>query len=390
MDGSLLPAFANHLPVRIRFGSGVAVELSAVLARLGARRPAVFVDPALAGTPVIAALMPSAAVVLQVVPGEPTVRSVDDAGERLRDAVADAVVAIGGGSVLDTAKGARLVAEQGPIRRFAWPGEPEPIAPLRLPLVTLPTTAGTGSEVTGGIVMADPEAGIKVAAPSAHNRATDCLVDPDLTLSLPAGPTLWGGLDVVAQAIGSIVSAPHTPVADAIALEALVIVRDALPAVVNVPGDRGARSRLACASLMAGLAMNLSEAGTDHSLGHAVGMRLGVPHGLSVGVMLAASMEHDRRYVPERFERVADALGAPPDDGSSDGSRAVRAVREMFAAIGVPSLRDLGAGEDDIAGLADGALAAWIPVEPGPWAREDVETAFRRALDEGVTSGAAA
>lgn len=281
MDGSPLPAFANHLPVRISFGSGVAAELPTVLARLGARRPAVFVDPALVGTPAVVALLPPAAVVLESAPGEPTVQSVDEAGERLRgaDADADAVVAIGGGSVLDIAKGARLVAEQGAIRRFTWPGDPEPVAPLRLPLVTLPTTAGTGSEVTGGIVMADPEAGVKIAAPSPHNRATDCLVDPDLTLSLPAGPTLWGGLDVVAQAIGSIVSRPHTPIADGIALEALVLARDALPVVIRDPGDRGARSRLACASLMAGLAMNLSEAGTDHSLGHAIGVRMGVPHG---------------------------------------------------------------------------------------------------------------
>jgi alcohol dehydrogenase len=390
MGGSPLPAFENHLPVRVRFGSGIALELPALLTNLGARRPAVFVDPALAGTPAIAALMPSQAVVIDVAPGEPTVHSVQQAGERLRDAVADAVVAIGGGSVLDTAKGARLVAEQGAIRRFTWPGEPEPVAPLRVPLVTLPTTAGTGSEVTGGIVMADPEAGIKVAAPSPHNRATDCLVDPDLTLSLPAGPTLWGGLDVVAQAIGSIVSAPHTPIADAIALEALVIARDALPAVMRDLGDRGARSRLACASLMAGLAMNLSEAGTDHSLGHAVGMRMGVPHGLSVGVMLVASMEHDRRHVPERFERIADALGAPSADGAGDGSRAVRAVRDLFAMVGVPSLRDLGAGEDDVAGLADSALAAWIPVEPGPWTRADIEAAFRRALGGGAPTAAVA
>lgn len=375
-----LPGFANHLPVRIRFGDGVARELPAVLDALGARRPVAFVDPALAERPAIRALLPAGTVVVAVDPGEPTVASVDAAGERLRAGGADAVVAVGGGSTLDTAKGARLVAEQGPIRRFAWPGDPAPVAPATRPLVTLPTTAGTGSEVTGGVVMADPGAGIKLAAPSPHNRATDCLVDPELTHGLPPEPTLWGGLDVVAQAIGAIVAAPHTPVGDAIALEALVIARDALPAVVRDGADRGARDRMACASLMAGLAMNLSEAGTDHSLAHALGVRHGVPHGLSVGVVLAASMEHDRRHVPERFERVADALGAAPGDGPADGARAVRAVEALFASLGVPSLAGLGVTEADVPALVDGALGAWIPVEPGPWTRADVEGAYRRAL----------
>ncbi len=205
------------------------------------------------------------------------------------------MIAIGGGSVLDTAKGARLVAAAGgSIRRFVWPGDPQPIPAPGIPLVTVPTTAGTGSEVTGGIVMIDRERELKCGAASPHNRAQDCLVDPRLTSSLPPRPTLYGGLDVLAQAIGAIVAVTHTPVADALAAEALRLVADALPAVVADGADRGARSRMACASLLAGFAMNLSEAGTDHSLGHALGVRHGVAHGLSVGVMLVEAMEHDR------------------------------------------------------------------------------------------------
>ena len=223
------------------------------------------------------------------------------------------MIAIGGGSALDTAKGARLVAGAGgSIRRFAWPGQPEPIPTPQVPLVTVPTTAGTGSEVTGGIVMIDRARELKCGAASPANRAQDCLVDPQLTHTLPPRPTLYGGLDVLAQAIGAIVTVTRTPVADALAAEALRLVRDALPAVVADGGDAAARNRMACASLLAGFAMNLSEAGSDHSLGHALGVRHGTPHGLSVGVMLAEAMEHDRRAVPERFERIADALGAHP------------------------------------------------------------------------------
>ena len=380
MELATLPAFATHLPVRVRFGSGVAAELPRLLDTVGARRPAVLVDPALEGAPQIEALLPPGAVRIPVAPGEPTVDAIQEAGERLRGCGADAVAAVGGGSLIDTAKGARLVAEQGDVRRFVRPGRAEPIAPLLRTLVTVPTTAGTGSEVTGGIVMTDSRAGLKVAAPSPHNRASYCLVDPDLTLTLPSGPTLWGGLDIVAQAVGAIACTVRTPVAEGIALEALKLVRDALPVVMRELGDRGARSRLACASLMAGLALNGSEAGTDHSLGHAVGVRFGVPHGLSVGVMLTAAMEHDRRFVPGQFERIADALGAPPAEGPPDGSRAVEAVRSLFAALRVPTLRDLGAGEEHVKDLVAAALAAWSPVEPGPWTPADVARAFRRAL----------
>ena len=363
-----LAPFANHLPVDVRFGEGVLATLPAVLADLGAHRPFVLLDPAFAELDV-----PGERLVLDG--HEPTPQSVDAAGARLAASGADAVVAIGGGSTLDTAKGARLVAGQGgPIARYTWPGEPEPIVAPKIPLVAVPTTAGTGSEVTGGVVLHDPERGIKVAAPSPHNRAQVALVDPQPTYGLPPGPTLYGGIDVVAQAIGAVVATTHTPIGDAIALEALRVARDALPAVVHDGGDRAARSRMACASLMAGLAMNLSEASSDHSLAHALGARHGLPHGLAVGLVLAEAMEHDRTARPEAFERVADALGAPRPG-------AVTAVRELLARIEFPTLAQCGVAGADLGPLADAALEAWIPVSPAPWTRADAHGAFRRALD---------
>ncbi len=95
--------------------------------------------------------------------------------------------------------------------------------------------------------------------------------------------------------------------------------------------------------------------------------------------MLAESMDGDRRHVPEQFERIADALGAPAD-GTRDGSRAVRAVRRLLAEVGFPTLREVGAGEADIEALTDACLAGWIPVEPGPWSQDDVRAAYRAAL----------
>jgi choline dehydrogenase len=382
-----LAPFANHLPVDVRFGDGVLATLPAVLADLGARRPFTVLDPAV--TELAAVRSALAAIhaddrVLVLDGREPAPATVDAAGARLAASGADAVVAIGGGSTLDTAKGSRLVAGHGgPIARYTWPGDPEPIVVPKIPLITVPTTAGTGSEVTGGIVLHDPDRGIKIAAPSPHNRAQVALVDPVLTHGLPPEPTLYGGIDVVAQAIGAVVATTHTPIGDAIALEALRIARDALPAVVDDGADTAARSRMAGASLMSGLAMNLSEASSDHSLAHALGARHGLPHGLAVGLVLAEAMEHDRTSRPDAFERVAEALGAPREG-------AVPAVRDLLARIDFPTLTRCGVTEIDLGPLADAALEGWIPVSPAPWTREDAYRAFRRALDLVTRAGSPA
>ena len=225
-------------------------------------------------------------------------------------AAADLVVAVGGGSVMDTAKAARLVAGQGgPYLRFAAGGVA--YEPPAIPLVTVPTTAGTGSEVSGGAVIIDAATHTKAGIASPWLRAQHALVDPELTYGLPPGPTAHSGIDALAQAIAAIVVRVRTPIGNAIALEATRLAGEALPAVVRDGADRAARSRMACASLMAGLAMNISDCGSEHSLGQAIGGRYPVPHGLTIGLVLAETMDVDRRAVPELFERVADALGEP-------------------------------------------------------------------------------
>ena len=171
----------------------------------------------------------------------------------------------------------------------------------------------------------------------------------------------------------------RTPVGDALGLEAARLAAWLSPPSSTIPPTLARGRSMACASLLAGLAMNVSEVGTEHSLAHAFGARHGLPHGLAVGLVLAESMEHDRSFVPERFERIGDALGAGPGE-RPDGSRAVRAVQALLSLVDFPTLAGVGVTEADVPGLVEAALAAWIPVEPGPWTAEDVATAFRRAL----------
>jgi alcohol dehydrogenase class IV len=378
-----IPAFSNHLPVRIRFGDGVAGELAAIAEREAAARVLVVIDAGLeeqsAGVArALAGLEAGAASVTREVkpPGEPTSAMVDLAARALAEAGADLLVAVGGGSVIDTAKAARLCAQLG----LAYTGLPgEYPAPL-VPLLAMPTTAGTGSEVSGGAVITDSDTGRKAGIASPNLRAQHALVDPLLTHSVPPAMTAFTGVDALAQAIAGMVARCATPIGDAIALESIRLLARSLPAAYADGANAQARSEVACGSLMAGLTMNISDCTAEHSLGQAIGGEFHVPHGLTIGLVLAETLERERHVVPAVLERVADAMGAP-EDGSADGSRAVAAIRALLARLEFPVLSSLGVTDADLDRLT--ALAQddfFITQAPRPWQDAEVRAAFAQAL----------
>jgi choline dehydrogenase len=385
----MIAPFRNHLPVKIRFGDGVAAQLAAVLDEEGASRPFLIMDRGLDGfvPGVAAAIAPLAgAVRFEKDAGEPTAALVEQAAAALAESGCDAVVALGGGSSMDTAKAARLVAGQGgPYLRFAGGGVA--YQPPSMPLVCVPTTAGTGSEVSGGAVITDQDTHIKAGIASPLLRAQQALVDPTLTHGLPPKLTAYTGIDALAQAIAALVVTARTPVGDAIGLEGARLAGGALVRAVRDGSDAEARSEMMCASLLAGLAMNISDCGSEHSIGQAIGGLLGLPHGLTIGLVLAETMDRDRRFAPQQFERVADALGEP-DDGSGDGSRAVRAIRRILAELEFETLESVGLQEQQLDELAENALADYfISVAPAPWSHDEVVAALRAGLALGPARG---
>ncbi|MDX6545243.1 MAG: choline dehydrogenase [Gaiellales bacterium] len=378
----MIDPFRNHLPVKIRFGDGVAGQLSAVLADEAVSRPFLIMDRGLDGfvPGVAAAIGPlDGAVRFEKDAGEPTTELVEQAAEALSESGCDAVVALGGGSSMDTAKAARLVAAQGgPYMRFAR-GEAS-YEPPRIPLVCVPTTAGTGSEVSGGAVITDQATHVKAGIASPLLRAQHALVDATLTHGLPPKLTAYTGIDALAQAIAALVVTARTPVGDAIGLEGTRLAGRALVRAVRDGSDADARSEMMCASLLGGLAMNISDCGSEHSIAQAIGGLLGLPHGLTIGLVLAETMDRDRRYAAAQFERVADALGEP-DDGSGDGSRAVRAVRRILAELEFETLSAVGVREQHLDQLATQALDDYfISVAPAPWSHDEVVSTLRAGL----------
>ncbi|MEI7539939.1 MAG: iron-containing alcohol dehydrogenase [Actinomycetes bacterium] len=382
-----IAAFNNHLPVKVRFGEGMAETLPAVVAELGTSKVFLMVDKDIEKfNPAAAKLIEQmnaasgiAVTLFEKPAGEPTIQMVDDAIAALKAAGSDVVVALGGGSVIDTAKAARLCAQLNTTFREFQSKAPVYPAPT-LPLIALPTSAGTGSEVSGGSVISDPEAGRKAGIANGNLRAQVALVDPVLTYSMSPSMTANTGIDALAQAIAGIIAKCSTPIGDAIGYEAVRMMTPALVAAFKDGNDKVARAGMASGSMMAGLTMNISDCTAEHSLGQAIGGLKHVPHGLTIGLVLVETLTREARIVPEKMERVADAMGVP-QDGTKDGSRCVNAVRKILAELQFPVLSSLGFVEGDIDELAEIALKDFfITQAPKPWSKQEVVDAFMSAL----------
>jgi alcohol dehydrogenase len=314
-------------------------------------------------------------------PGEPTFALADELAVRVRDQGLDVVVGIGGGSALDVAKAARIVADQGGSAADYAEGTRVP-APPRVGLVLCPTTSGTGSEVSGASVLTDTDRDRKIGFGHSNMRSQHALVDPVLTHGLPPAPTAHSGVDAMAQAIGACTVRNSSPLSVAFGLEACHHVAGSLREAVADGSDAAARARLSCASLTAGLAMNLSDCAADHALGQALGSVKHLPHGLTIGLVLAETLEVTRADCADRLERVADALGEPAG-GQPDGSRAVLAVRRVLADVRFPTLADAGVTQDDLPALvasAKGEQAYNLEIDCHDWTAAEVGQAFRAAL----------
>ena len=386
MTPSVTP-FRSQLPVKIAFGDGTIALLPDALATLRAATALVVVEEPVAehsGVTAALAASESGGVRLERVvkgPGEPTFALADELAARVRDGGLDAVVGIGGGSALDVAKAARIAADQGGATGEYASGARVP-EPPRIGLVLCPTTSGTGSEVSGASVLTDTERDRKIGFGHPNMRAQHALVDPELTHGLPAVPTAHSGVDAMAQAIGACTVTNSSPLSVAFGLEACHHVAHSLREAVADGADAEARRRLSCASLTAGLAMNLSDCAADHALGQALGSVKHLPHGLTIGLVLAETLESTRADCADRLERVADALGEP-EDGTADGSRAVRAVQRVLADVGFPTLTELGVTGDDLPALvasATGEQSYNLDVDCHDWTPAEVEQAFRAAL----------
>jgi len=303
-------------PGKILFGVGSLESLGAEARRLGRRPLLVTGRRAMAeagvtgrSLAILKAAGLDAALFDQVEP-EPDVATVDRAREAIRDHRADLVVGLGGGSALDVAKvAAGLANEDLPTRAFH---QGRKIARRGLPLIAIPSTSGTGSEMTHNGVISDRDRRTKASIRDESLIPAVALVDPEVTVSSPPRVTAMSGVDALVQAVESYLSRFATPMTEALSLRAAEELAAALPAVVACGGDLALRTRAAWGSALAGLALSNARLGVVHGIAHPVGVRFQVPHGLVCGVLLPAALEFNRPAAPEKFEALERLFGEDP------------------------------------------------------------------------------
>jgi len=371
-----------RLPARVHFGYGTRAQLPELLALHGTRVLAV-VDPFLTATGIfseVLAGLEAAGLEVSVysdIKPELPVASLDVAGEFARSFAPDVVLAVGGGSALDAAKLVGLLAAHGgPLSRYY--GENAVPGPI-VPIVAVPTTAGTGSEVTPVAVISDPDRELKVGISSPYLIPVAAVVDPDFTFGAPASVTAFSGIDALVHLVESYTAAPlaldwtsTVPVftgrnlfSDLIALQGIRQLGAWLPVAVAEPDDRRAREEVAFGSLLGGMSFGPTGTHLSHALQYPLGALSKTPHGLGTGLMLPYVLDAFRGdpEFDERLESIGTALGG----------NAIEAIVAINASIGVPAtLAEIGITRDQLPRIAELALASarLIAIAPAPATHE--------------------
>jgi len=310
-----------------------------------------------------------------------------DAGARYYQSErCDGLVAIGGGSSIDAAKGIGVVVVHGgSIAQYEW-GK-DPIHSRIPPLVAVPTTAGTGSEVTLWAVITDPDRKVKFNVGGTPNIASwVALVDPALSVNLPAGVTAGTGMDALTHAIECYTMAYHQPFTDAVALLAMEYCGRYLRVAYAQGHNLEARYHMSMAAMLAGLAYGTDSAGAAHAMSQTAGGVHDAPHGALTGRLLAPVMEYNYAGEPQRFARIAQALGLEIANKSvyKAAEVGVEYVYQLTEDLDIPSLNELGFSEDEIPLLAEKAAADSQSIgNPRDVDAKNYERIYARAFEAG-------
>ena len=286
------------------------------------------------------------------IPGEPTTRDVEAGLAEQKRYQADTLIAVGGGAVIDTAKAiAAMASNPGRISDYMGANK---LKQPRLPLICLPSTAGTGSEVTRVTIITDPDTNVKMLISDWRLIPDVAIVDPLLTTSCPPKVTAFSGMDALTHAIEAYVSAKANPLTDSLALSAIKRISTNILAAYRPDPEVDVRSEMLLGSLEAGIAFSNASVALVHGMARPVGAYFHVPHGLSNAVLLPAVMEWSLSGSPARYAQIARAMGANVDGKSeNDAAKAsVETVRNLASSLGVPSLSGAGVNPDRLRQVA--------------------------------------
>ncbi len=332
-----------YMPTRLTFGPGSLDTLQkAATEDLRARRPFLVTDRNLRKAGLVDRVLsqfenPD---VFDEVEANPRSTTVDRVGERARKNLPDVVIALGGGSVLDAAKAIALLATNpGKIEQYEGR---EQYSNPPLPVIAVPTTCGTGSEVTWVSVITDTKRRFKMSIKGTKMFPAAAIVDPDVITSLPAAVIASTGMDALTHAIEAFTVKPATPVTDLFALEAIRRIWKSLPqAYENISAQKEARESLMLGSTLAGFAFGNSDVGAVHCISESIGALFDIPHGVANALFLPYVMRVNLPVCTKRYARIAEAVGMVSHDEMDAAERLVAQVYELSRRLHIPHFTDL-------------------------------------------------
>ncbi|MEE9705536.1 iron-containing alcohol dehydrogenase [Aeromonas veronii] len=337
-------------PVKLLAGEQALEQLASELASLGAHRPLLLTDKGVNATGLATLLanvlaegeLPVAAI-WDEIPADSSTAVVERIAKRYRELDCDSLVALGGGSVIDTAKAVNILTSMGGDHLLDYSGAGCLTRPLK-PLAVVPTTAGTGSEVTLVAVIKDEASGRKVPFTSPFLLPQLAVLDPRLTQGLPLNITAATAMDAMTHAIEAFIGTAKNPVSDALALMAVEKIASALPQIIHDPQNKQLRLQLAEGSTLAGMAFSNSMVGLVHALGHSLGARCHLPHGLCMNLFLPTVLDYNRPEVDNELARLllplvgAERFAATPAHQRAEATiTAIRTLRDtLWQAVKLP------------------------------------------------------
>lgn len=378
--------FTFEAPARLTFGAGAVGKFPDLIAGFG-RRALVVSDPGIAKAGILDRVLGflrdahvSSDAFTSVEPN-PSVETVEAAHALYRKSDAEFVVAVGGGSSMDVAKVvAVLAAHGGGVRDYEGIGKvPGPVVPS----VAIPTTAGTGSEVTVFAVITDRQRRFKMTIGSPFLVPQVAICDPELTISMPKPLTAATGMDALTHGIECFINTTPNPIAKALAMESIRLIGGALRTAYQRGSDLPARSTMLLGSTMAAMAFTRTRLGNVHAMSHPLGAFFDVPHGVANAILLPYVMAWNLRSCLTTYPPIAVAMGEevdgmPPERASE---RAVEAVQRLSRDVGIPEhLREVGVTKDAIPALATDAMKSGnVLVNPRPTTYDDIVELFEKA-----------
>lgn len=332
------PYYEFFCPVKVIAGNAALEHIPFELATLGSKRPMIITDKGVRANhllePIEAAFSSTDAEIGYIfddVPPDSSLQTVRKAAQLYRDHHCDAIIAIGGGSVIDTSKATNILVSEGGDDLLKYSGAHNLPKPLK-PFFVIPTTSGTGSEATMVAVVSDTEKNVKMAFASYYLMPHAAILDPRMTLTLPAHLTAMTGMDALTHCVEAYTCLASNPLSDAYASAGIKKVSEHLFNVIENPSDSQGRLELAQASTMAGIAFSNSMVGLVHSLGHALGAVAHLPHGLCMNLFLPYVLEYNKEVNGDKIgELLLPLAGADIYAQTPANLRADKAISTILA-----------------------------------------------------------